>query len=284
MLQREGRLDRRVVGEPDRRARPRRPRGRSAGQAAGGGSTTSSPRDEQVVERRPRPVGGAQPELALERVEDVPALARAQVEVAAEDQRRAAGPVDAADAAARTSSSAARAAPARRSRAGWRSQTSAPSRGRAVNAIIRRSGRGPAVSSSSRRSSDPRREPGSGSSRPRWRRSGRGSQSAISRARARPNELREVSARCASAAGRPRERLGPARRALLQQGDVPVGRGQQDARELVAEVAVDLHVGGVALGDPQQPRAPRAAAPDRAGGRGRGRGSSSGTRSWPRGP
>ena len=53
----------------------------------------------------------------------------------------------------------------------------------------------------------------------------------------------------------PGERLGEARRALLQQGDVPLGRGQQ-AGELAPQVAVDLDVGGVALGHPQQPRAP----------------------------
>ena len=63
---------------------------------------------------------------------------------------------------------------------------------------------------------------------------------------AAPSELREVSTRCASAPQALGQRRGEARRALLQQGDVPVGAGEQ-RRELVEQVAVDLDVGGVAL-------------------------------------
>ncbi len=49
------------------------------------------------------------------------------------------------------------------------------------------------------------------------------------------------------AAGRVGERRGPARRALLEEGDVPLG-GEEDAGELGEEVAVDLDVGVVSLG------------------------------------
>ena len=48
---------------------------------------------------------------------------------------------------------------------------------------------------------------------------------------------------------------GEARRALLQQGDVPLGGGEH-LGELGDEIAVDLHVGLVSLLDPQQARAP----------------------------
>jgi ornithine carbamoyltransferase len=51
------------------------------------------------------------------------------------------------------------------------------------------------------------------------------------------------------------ERLPPAWRTLLQQGDVPFGAGQQ-RRELVAQLAVDLDVRRVALARRQQPRVP----------------------------
>jgi ornithine carbamoyltransferase len=53
-------------------------------------------------------------------------------------------------------------------------------------------------------------------------------------------------------AGEPR---GEARRALLKQRHIPLGAGQQ-RREFGEEVAVDLNVGRVSLGDSQQPRAP----------------------------
>ena len=53
------------------------------------------------------------------------------------------------------------------------------------------------------------------------------------------------------------QRGGEAGRRLLQQGDVP-GGGREQRRELLAEVAVDLDVGLVALVDPQQSRAPGA--------------------------
>ncbi len=46
-----------------------------------------------------------------------------------------------------------------------------------------------------------------------------------------------------------------ARRALLQEGDVPLGAGEH-RRELVEQATVDLEVGVVSLRDPQQPRAP----------------------------
>jgi ornithine carbamoyltransferase len=48
---------------------------------------------------------------------------------------------------------------------------------------------------------------------------------------------------------------GEARRALLQQGDVPLG-GRKHRGELRAELSVDLQVRRVALGDAQQARAP----------------------------
>ncbi len=51
------------------------------------------------------------------------------------------------------------------------------------------------------------------------------------------------------------QRRGEARRALLQERDVPVSRCQRGGK-LRLEVAVDLDVGRVALGAPQQPRAP----------------------------
>ncbi len=51
------------------------------------------------------------------------------------------------------------------------------------------------------------------------------------------------------------QRRGEARRALLQQRDVPLGCGEHRG-ELDPEVAVDLHVGGVSLRRPQQARAP----------------------------
>ena len=70
----------------------------------------------------------------------------------------------------------------------------------------------------------------------------------------------------------PGQRIGEARRALLQQGDVP-GGGREQGRELRGQVAVDLDVGLVALVEAQQPRAPGAQARDRAGSPGRGRGS-----------
>jgi ornithine carbamoyltransferase len=51
------------------------------------------------------------------------------------------------------------------------------------------------------------------------------------------------------------QRRAVAGRTLLQQRDIPL-RLRQEARELALEVAVDLDVGGVALASPQQPRAP----------------------------
>jgi hypothetical protein len=53
------------------------------------------------------------------------------------------------------------------------------------------------------------------------------------------------------------QRVGEARRHLLQHRHVPLGSGEH-LRELRGEVAVDLYVGLVALVDPQQPRAPGA--------------------------
>jgi ornithine carbamoyltransferase len=52
-----------------------------------------------------------------------------------------------------------------------------------------------------------------------------------------------------------RERLGVARRALLQQRDVPLGLPER-GRELRQQAPVDLHVSRVSLFDPQQSRAP----------------------------
>jgi hypothetical protein len=57
---------------------------------------------------------------------------------------------------------------------------------------------------------------------------------------------------CIAGAGKS---LGEAGRALLQQRDVPGGAGE-DRGELGGEIAVDLDVGGIALGDPQQAGAP----------------------------
>ena len=48
-----------------------------------------------------------------------------------------------------------------------------------------------------------------------------------------------------------RQRLGEARRALLQQRHVPLGRGKQMA-ELPLQIAIDLDVGRVALRHSQQ--------------------------------
>ena len=47
----------------------------------------------------------------------------------------------------------------------------------------------------------------------------------------------------------------PARRAFLEQGDVPVGAGE-DGRELGKEVAVHLEVRRVSLGDAKETGAP----------------------------
>jgi hypothetical protein len=52
------------------------------------------------------------------------------------------------------------------------------------------------------------------------------------------------------------ERLRPPRRAFLKQGDVPPGAREQ-VGELAEQVAVHLHVGVVALGDPEELRAQR---------------------------
>ena len=51
------------------------------------------------------------------------------------------------------------------------------------------------------------------------------------------------------------QRRGEARRALLQQGDIPLGLAEQTG-ELVEQVAVHLDVRLVALARPQEPRAP----------------------------
>ena len=128
-----------------------------------------------------------------------------------------------------------------------------------MKAIERRSG-SPSWIASSRRSAIPPSRPGTRTRvrfeppSPEAIRSGFWRASS---ARSGPSELREVSTRCHSAPQAARQRLGEARRALLQQGDVPGGAGEQ-RRELGREVAVDLDVGLVALVEPQQPRAPAA--------------------------
>ena len=76
-----------------------------------------------------------------------------------------------------------------------------------------------------------------------------------SAARSGASELREVSARAPTAPVARSRSVEPARRRLLEQRDVPLPAREQ-LRELAPQRAIDLDVRRVALGAPQQPRAP----------------------------
>ena len=94
---------------------------------------------------------------------------------------------------------------------------------------------------------------GSCSTRPRSIRSGPGWTRAIA-ARTGGRKLREVRDSAPLAPAAAAERLEPARRSLLEQGDAPVA-GAQNLRELQEQRSVDLRVGRAHLGEPKQARA-----------------------------
>ena len=260
-------LDRGVVGEADGEAVLASPRAASGGQRRGGWIDVE-PAGEDVVDRVPAPSARERPKRSVELVEDAAPLGP-QVEVPAEDQGRRRGPLDR-PARRRELSSAAASASAVLA---WRlaiadAGVEAGEGERAPLGPVRR------TRARAARRSRPAAAADEGQVRAALV---GGDQVGVVAGEQRAQARRAScvrSGRCAPRRrSRGRGRAGPPRRALLQQGDVPVGPASR-LENSSQQVAVDLEVGVVSLVESGGAASARCAAPGRAGSRGRGRGSS----------